>query len=148
MKLRIAENVRRPYAYALITSKPFVGKTIVNKLSEGYNLNMAVDERVNDELNTPSFGRPLRQVGNLTHAVRLAKLTNAILCVAYVTRTKGARFLLHIKPPVILDFTHFDKQALQDTVKQLDKQIDPIIREHLDQWYYASALHLSKSNTD
>ena len=144
MKLRIAENVRRPYAYALITAGPFIGKKIYNKLSEGYNLNLAVDEWVNDELNTPSFGRPRRQVGNLTLAVRLAKLTNAILCPAYVTRTKGARFLLHIKPPVILDFTHFDRQALQETVNQLDQLIDPIIREHIDQWFYGSAL----KNTD
>ena len=145
-QLKIAENVRRPYKHALLTNTPFVGKKIYNKLKDGYALSIAVDAFVNNELNTPSFGRPLSLTGNLAYAVRLAKLTNAIICPAYVTRKKGARFTLHILPPVIFDFTDFNKTKLHLAIAQLDKLLDPIIRKHIDQWYYGSALHFSKSD--
>lgn len=142
-KLRIAENIRRPYAHSLITNGPFVGKKIYNKLMNGYQLSIAVDEHINNELNTPSFGRPLHLSGNLTFAVRLAKLTNAVLCPVYATRTKGARFLLHILPARVYDFTNFGNGELRKTVKELDQLIDPIIRQHIDQWFYATTLNLS-----
>ena len=143
-KLRIAENVRRPYAHALITNSPFVGKTIYNKLTNGYFLNIAVDEFINNKLSAPSFGRPLEHTGNLNFAVRLAKLTNAIICPVYATRRKGAYFTLHILPPIEFDFTDFNRVKLQDAEAQLDKLIDPIIRKHFDQWYYCAAPNLSK----
>lgn len=145
-KMRIAENVRRPYADALITNGPFVGKKICNKLNEGYFLNIAVDEFMNNELTTPSFGRPINLTGNLSFAVRLAKLTNAVLCPAYLTRTKGARFVLHFLPAIAFDFTDFDTVKLREAVEQLDQLIDPIIRQYFDQWYYGSMLNLVDEN--
>ena len=139
-QLRIAENVRRPYAHGLITTGPSVGKKIYNKLRDGYHLNIAVDELVNGELNTPSFGRPQSLSGNLSLAVRFAKLTNAILCPVYATRTKGARFVVHIVSPVVLDFTQWDKAKLTSSISALDALMGSIIRKHLDQWYYNTAL--------
>lgn len=144
--LQIAKNTRREIAHILVTEGPFVGKKIYNKLREGHDLIMAVDEFVNDELNTPSFGRNLLIKGNLTRAVRFAKLTNAMLCPVYATRTQGARFLLHILPLIELDFADFDRIKLREAVAQLDSLIDPIIRQYFDQWYYAASLDLSKNN--
>jgi KDO2-lipid IV(A) lauroyltransferase len=145
-KLYIAENVRRPYAHALITNSPYVGKKIYNKLIDRYFLNIAVDEFINNKLSAPSFGRPLEHTSNLSFAVRLAKLTNAVICPVYTTRKNGAYFTLHILPPIMLDFTEFNRVKLQEAVSQLDQLIDPIVRKHFDQWYYCATPNLSKRN--
>lgn len=141
IQAKIAERVRRPYAHSLITSGPFVGKKIVNKLKEGYTLNIAVDECVKDEVNTPSFGRPLSRHGNLNLALRLAKLTGATLCPVYATRPKGARFVLHVLPSI--DPEIMTSKGL-DPFEVIDKMIGSVIGQHLEAWYYARALNLNK----
>ncbi|OGV26271.1 MAG: hypothetical protein A3F18_03760 [Legionellales bacterium RIFCSPHIGHO2_12_FULL_37_14] len=143
IKLKIAQRVRKPYEKYLIPNSPNVAIKIHRKLKQGYNLSLAVDEFIQDRLVIPSFGREINSTSNLTFAVRLAKLVNAILMPAYAVRTKGAHFNLHFEPPVMLNFANFDAQKLHKTVRQLDKLIDPIIRKHIDQWYYAIALELA-----
>ncbi len=143
-QLRIAEQVRRPYAHELITSGPFVGKKIYNKLKAGYTLNIAVDECVNEDITIPAFGRSLQLAGNLTFAVRLAKLTNAVFCPVYAMRTQGARFTVQVLPPVVFDFTEFDQGKLLEAVSTLNHTVESIIREHLDQWYYCAQYNTSQ----
>ncbi len=140
-KARIAERVRRPYAHSLVTSGPFVGKKIYNQLKAGYTLNIAVDECVNNKVNIPSFGRELPLTGNLSMAVRLAKLTKALLCPVYATRTKGAQFVVHVLPQIELDFKRLKSH---EVMRVLDAQLMSVIGQHLDQWYYAAALCLAK----
>ena len=142
-KLYIAEKVRRPYAKYLMPNTPNMAKKIYNKLTEGYTVCMAVDEFINNKLPIPSFGRSLGLSNNLAFAVRFAKLSNAVLCPVYAVRTKGARFQINIKPPVAFDFSDYNKQKLYDMVAELDLLIDPVIRQHIDQWHYAMALDLS-----
>ena len=142
-KLYIAEKVRRPYAKYLMPNTPNMAKKIYNKLMEGYTVFMAVDEFINNKLPVPSFGRPLDLSNNLAFAVRFAKLSNAVLCPVYAVRTKGSQFEINIKPPVAFDFSDDSKEKLYDMVAQLDSLIEPIIRQHIDQWHYAMALDLS-----
>jgi KDO2-lipid IV(A) lauroyltransferase len=144
-KFRIAENIRRPYAHALITNSPSVGKKLYNKLTEGYHLTIAIDEFVNGQLKTPSFGRPVSRSGNLKFAIRLAKLTNATLFIAYATRTQGARFLIHFLPPIIHDFTQIEQEKLHEVAKEIDALVDPIVRRHFDQWFYGASLNLNSA---
>lgn len=138
-KLKLAEKVRRPYAKYLMPNTPNMAKQIYNKLKEGYTVFMGVDEFINNKLPTPSFGRPLSLSNNLAYAVRFAQLTNAVLCPVYAVRTKGAQFEINIKAPIFFDFSDYDKEKCHDMVAQLDQLIDPIIRQHIDQWHYAMA---------
>ena len=141
-KLKLAEKARRPYAKHLIPNTPNMAKQIYNKLKEGYTVFMGVDEFINNKLPIPSFGRPLSLSNNLAFAVRFAQLTNAVLCPVYAVRTKGVQFEINIKAPVVFDFSDYNKQKLHGMVAQLDQLIDPIIRQHIDQWHYAMALDL------
>lgn len=141
-KLYLANKVRHVYANHLIPNTPNAAKKIYNKLKEGYTVSLAVDEFIHNQLNTPSFGRPINLSSNLAYAVRFAQLTNAVLLPIYSTRTTGARFSLHIEAPVFFDFNKANRQTLSEMVTELDQRIDPIIRQHIDQWYYAHALNL------
>ena len=139
VQARIAAKVRQPYMESLLTAGPHIAKQIYNKLMGGWNLNLAVDECVNNEVCAPSFGRPLNRKNNLTKAVRFAKLTNAILCPVYALRQNGARFVIHILEPVVFDF---EAITVNEAVMHLDTILDPIIRQYIDQWYYGISLNL------
>jgi KDO2-lipid IV(A) lauroyltransferase len=129
---RIAMSVRKVYADKLIEPGPTAGRQIIRSLKETGGLSMAGDEYMNGELLAPSFGRPLHLDGNLGRAVRLAKMTNAIIIPYYCLRKKGAYFQLHITPYMDLDFTGED--YLEKGVQVLDDAITPIIVANIDQW--------------
>ncbi len=129
---RIAMSVRKVFDGQLIEPGPSAGRQIIRSLKETGGLSMAGDEYLNGELLAPSFGRPLHLDGNLAAAVRLAKVTNAVIVPYYVVRLKGARFRMIIQPYVELDFS--GENFLHDGVKRLDDIITPIIVANIDQW--------------
>jgi KDO2-lipid IV(A) lauroyltransferase len=97
-----------------------------------------VDEFIRGRVQAPSFGRPLGVDANLAYAAQLAKKTNAALIPAYCLRLNdSARFRIHVLPPVELVDRDDPEAELRENIRILDSVIAPIIRQHLDQWYYA-----------
>jgi KDO2-lipid IV(A) lauroyltransferase len=139
---RIAMSVRKVFADQLIEPGPTAGRQIMRSLKETGGLSMAGDEYMNGELLAPAFGRPLHLDGNLGRAVRLAKITNAIIVPYYVLRTKGAHFRLHVTPHLDLDFS--GENYLEDGVRKLDEVITPIIVANLDQWLMLDNFKVAK----
>lgn len=138
-KMKIANNIRAPYANHLIKPHFSAGRKIYKKLISGHPLIIAVDEHVNGKLNGPSFGRDLSTSGNVVFALRLAKLTNAILLPVYTTRNNGANFTVTILPAMELDFENFNDADLKSAQIKIDEITDHIIRQNVDQWYYATS---------
>ena len=137
-QMKIAKNIRAPYADHLIKPHFSAGRKIYKKLISGHPLIIAVDEHVNGKLNGPSFGRELSASGNVTFALRLAKLSNAILLPFYTTRTSGANFTVTILPAMEFDFYNFNDTDLKAAQIKIDEITDHIIRQNVDQWYYAT----------
>jgi KDO2-lipid IV(A) lauroyltransferase len=131
---RIAESIRAVFEGQLIRPGPNAGHQMMRALKEHGALSLAADEYIAGELLAPSFGGPLRLDGNLGRAVRLAKLTNALICPFYCRRLEGATFALHCLPPVELDFTLRGDDYLRTAVKTLDAIITQTIVANLDQW--------------
>lgn len=139
---RTLNRVRRSYADKLIPPGPKAGFQMLRILKGNGAISMAGDEYVGGELFAPSFGRPVRLDGNLARAVRLAKLTDAVICPYYCSRLKGAHFRLEVLPPVPLDFeSDFPRRA----VEQLDAAITPVIVAHLDQWLMLDNFRLAET---
>lgn len=98
---------------------------------------MYVDELARDRVWAPAFGRPLRAEGNIAYIQRLARVAGAIIVPLYSTRVHGqARFEVTILPPLKLIDTGERDADIMANVAMIDATIDPIIRAHLDQWYY------------
>jgi len=86
----------------------------------------------------PAFGRALRVNGNIGNAVRLARLSNALIIPLYSERLgEQARFRVNVLPPVDLVDTGDRDADLLTNIGKIDALIDPIIRSHLDQWFFA-----------
>ncbi len=129
---KIAARARRRFTSQLIHAGPSAGRQILRLLLEKGYLSMAADEFQAGVLLAPAFGGALRLDGNLGRAVRLAKMTNALICLSYCVRIHGAHFEMTLLPPISLDLSGDD--YLSRGVELLDAAITSTIVTHLDQW--------------
>ena len=102
-----------------------------------------VDECIGPHVFAPAFGRPLQPAGNIAYAARLAWMTGAAVIPAYCVRVDdSARFNVTFGAPVDLAHGGDKKRDLMTNIGRINAVIEPIVREHLDQWYYLLDLEL------
>lgn len=93
-----------------------------------------LDEARGQQIHFPVFGGPLPHGGNLTLALRLARLSGALLVPVHLRRRlEGAHFMLHLGTPMDLSdpgATLTDDEA----ARQLDEYFSAVVRRHLDDW--------------
>lgn len=95
-----------------------------------------IDECIDDHVYAPAFGRPLKPEGNIAYVARLAVRTGAEIIPAYCVRLDDrARFKVTFLPPVAL-VRGRDDADLMANLAAINAVIEPIVREHLDQWYF------------
>jgi KDO2-lipid IV(A) lauroyltransferase len=95
-----------------------------------------VDEYINDHVYAPAFGRKLKPEGNIAFVARLAVRTGAEIIPAYCLRLDdSARFKVTFLPPVPLVRGRSEAE-LMTNIAAINAVIEPIVREHLDQWYF------------
>lgn len=126
-KVRMAQNVR------LLTPDLDGLLRVMSILKANGVVAMFGDDKRNSNMMGPLFGRPAHLKGNLAMAARLARRTGAQIIVAYCVRIGKIRFRLHFSKPIRLNCGECDPHA---DVDYLNSLIEPIILQHLDQWYY------------
>jgi Kdo2-lipid IVA lauroyltransferase/acyltransferase len=96
-----------------------------------------VDEEIRGRVQAPEFGRQPRTDGNMAYVARLAARTGAEIIPAYCMRLDdSAHFQVHFLPPVPLARGGAPGD-LMTNMAAINAVIEPIIRAHLDQWFYA-----------
>ncbi|WP_117194133.1 lysophospholipid acyltransferase family protein [Rhizobium terrae] len=108
----------------------------VKVLKEGGVISMFCDEGVSGKIRGPLFGRKPHLEGNLAVAVRLARMTGARIAPWYNIRTEGFRFDAFFLPAVVLPPEDKPGARLAEDILLLNSVIEPVILEHLDQWYF------------
>ncbi len=107
-------------------------------LKKGGVVSLLCDEAFAGEIRGPLFGRPAHLKGNLALAARLARRTGAKLCILNTVRQQAANFECHFSPAITLPGQHdarVDEDMLDD-VRFLNNLVEPIIKRHVEQWYY------------
>lgn len=95
------------------------------------------DELSRGRVWAPAFGRELRINGNIGNIVRLARLTNAVVVPIYCVRLgETANFRVVVLPPIELARTEDRDADIATNVAAIDRLITPVIRDHLDQWFF------------
>ncbi|TXJ27365.1 MAG: lipid A biosynthesis lauroyl acyltransferase [Afipia sp.] len=105
-------------------------------LETGGNLLMFCDEGFNGHIRAPFLGRPLHLEGNYALVARMARKTNALIWPLHITRETGARFKLAALEPFKLSTSDETREQLLEDVKLLNAVIEPMVREHPEQWYF------------
>lgn len=129
----IAEATRSRFDVDVLTPDRGGLLRALSILKENGVLALFPDEKRDDVMMAPLFGRPPHLKGNLALAAKLARRTGAQLVVVYCERVQETRFRLHFEGPFHMEPA--GGGALAD-VAFLNSRIEPAILRHLDQWYY------------
>lgn len=132
----IARHVRRRAGIDLLPPGRAAVRPALKRLQAGGTVIIFCDEGLQGRIRGPFLGRPPHLEGNLALVARLARLTGAALCPIHVERHGATRFHVRAGSPFHLPETSDPESALLDDVVRLNALIEPIVRAHLDQWYF------------
>jgi len=118
---------------ALIPKGPAGARLLLKSIKGGNHLGMLVDQKMNDGIPVPFFGRDVMTAPALAE---LALRYDCPVVPARVTRLKGARFRLSIIPPMQLARTG-DRQAdVAANMAQVNAIIEQWVRDTPEQWLW------------
>ncbi len=129
----IINDLRRRNGLRFLTRDHAGIRAAYKELMEGGLLAIFVDEARGGKLMAPLFGRPPHAEGNLAIAAKLARRSNAALVLCHVTRLPGERFRVNFSDAVAMPE---ESRGLLEDVAFLNSLIEPVILEHLEQWFW------------
>lgn len=132
----IADRLRIKLGYKLMPPGKDGIRPALKILKNGGVISIFCDEGVQGKIRGPFLGRPPHLEGNLAIVTRLARMTGATICPGYILRKEGAYFEAFALPPITLPPEETPGDRLVKDVVLLNDAIEPVIRAHLDQWYF------------
>ncbi|MPZ56566.1 MAG: hypothetical protein GEU91_08735 [Rhizobiales bacterium] len=137
----IVLDFRKRYGGALVPQGSAGARAAYRTLREMDGIFLSIDEIVDGFVTWPAFGRPLPLEGNIAFVARLAALADAVVVPAYCLRKNGgAQLDVCFLPPMDLVRTGNRKADLPVNIARINAVFEPLVRENLDQWYYANAI--------
>jgi KDO2-lipid IV(A) lauroyltransferase len=116
---------------------PAAALQALRTLKEGKPISIFCDEASANGLSTvPFFGRPAHLDSNYSIAVRLARKAKAAIIPFHCVRHERCRFKVKFGPLMRISGYDDRKEAVLDDVVRLNQVVEPIVRAHLDQWYW------------
>ncbi len=135
-KAWIAERVRTKAGLRFLPPGAEGIRPALRVLKNGGVVSMFCDEGFAGMIRGPFFGRKPHQEGNIAVAIRLARMTGATICPWYCLRTDDFRFEFEALEPIRLPAEDRPNARILDDMLLLNNAIEPIVRAHLDQWYF------------
>lgn len=118
---------------ALIPKGPSGARLLLRALKDGNHLGMLVDQKMNDGISVPFFGRPAMTASALAD---LALRFGCPVVAARVIRLNGCRFRLVIEPPFEMASTGNREADVAAGMARVNGIIEGWIREHPEQWLW------------
>jgi lauroyl/myristoyl acyltransferase len=133
-KLRQASRARWNVETLVIGEDPFAFLEVIKRLEGGATVALLVDRPpLPTAVTVELFGRPF--AGSIA-AAELARASGCVLLPVYLPRTSNA-YAAHVLPPIAYDRAALrDRGARQQLTQEIIRVFEPIIRQHLDQWYH------------
>jgi predicted RND superfamily exporter protein/lauroyl/myristoyl acyltransferase len=133
-QLRQASRARWQIETLVVGNDPLAFVEIIKRLEAGACVALLIDRpppasAVTVEL----FGRPFPAS---IAAAELARASGCALLPVYIP-WEGNAYAAHMLPPIAYDRASLrDRTARQQLTQQIVRTFEPIIRQHLDQWYH------------
>lgn len=106
---------------------------LVAALKKGRHLGLLVDQKLNDGIAVPFFGRDAMTAPALAE---LALRFDVPVVPARVVRLKGATFRVDVLPPMTFDLTGDRAADVFEIMRRINALIESWIREHPEQWLW------------
>lgn len=133
-ELRQASRARWDIETLVIGDDPFAFVEVIRRLEEGAAVALLVDRPPPaSAITVELFGKPFAAS---VAAAELARASGCVLLPVYLPRIKGT-YEAHILPPLTYERSALrERAARQQLTQRLISIFEPLIREHLDQWYH------------
>jgi Kdo2-lipid IVA lauroyltransferase/acyltransferase len=105
----------------------------IKLLREGGNPGLLVDQKMNDGIAVPFFGRDAMTV---TAPAELALRYKAAIVLARMERLGGAHFRLTLLPPLAIPEAASREAAVRQIMTRVNAQLEAWIRERPEQWLW------------
>lgn len=108
-------------------------KAIIKELKLGHHVSLLADQKMNDGLASPFFGREAMT------ASALAKMALKFECPILpfqVIRTDGVKCKVIYHPPLHVPKTGTNQDKKEALLKQMNDHIEAWVREHPEQWFW------------
>ncbi len=133
-QLRQASRARWNIETLVIGNDPFAFLEIIKRLESGATVALLLDRPpAPSAVEVELYGR---RFPASVAAAELARASGCVLLPVYIPRTKDS-YAAHILPPVEYDRPSLrDRANRQKLTQEIMRTFEPIIRQHLDQWYH------------
>lgn len=133
-QLRQASRARWNIETIVVGNDPFASLEIIRRLEAGAVIALLVDRPVaTSAVKVELFGKPF--AGSLA-AAELARASGCTLLPVYLPR-EGNTYSANVLPPIAYDRVSLrDATARRQLTQQIITTFEPVIRQHLDQWYH------------
>ncbi|MFN7039191.1 MAG: lipid A biosynthesis lauroyl acyltransferase [Alphaproteobacteria bacterium] len=128
---KIISNERVKNGINLISKGKGGIKALLRALKNKLNLAMLVDQKMNDGIEVPFFGKNAMTAPAI---VKLAAEYDMPIIPAQVIRTKGAYFEVNISQPIIVDKS--DSNYVYNNMLIINKMLEKWIIENPGQWFW------------
>lgn len=129
----IINDLRRRNGLRYLSQDQAGMRAAYKEVKEDGLLAIFVDEARNGRLMAPLFGRPPHAEGNLALAAKLARRSGCAIVLCHVTRLPQERFRVTFSDVIELPK---EPGGLLADVAFLNGVIEPVILEHLEQWFW------------
>lgn len=130
---RLLERARRPVGGAHHAKSPAGARALIKALKGGAHLGMLVDQKYNEGIAVPFFGREAMTAPALAEFALRFKVP---VVPARVERVKGARFKLTILPPMEIPDTGDRAADVKAAMTRINGLFESWIRERPEQWLW------------
>ena len=133
-ELRQASRSRWNIETLVIRDDPFTFLEIIRRLEAGATVALLIDRPpAPTAVTVDLFGRPFAAS---VAAAELARASGCLILPVYIPLV-GDAYEAHILPPVPYDRASLrDRAARQRLTQAIVRALEPLIRQHLDQWYH------------
>ncbi len=142
---RLAARVRKQLGFPVIPPGPLYRRYLPKLMRDGkQSILLHIDDHVADTVNFPLFGREPSSPSNLFRALKTARLFDAPIVPLLGYRTGSCQAKIHIHAPLMPEDIGASRHDMQAGVEYLNNIYEPVVRQHLDQWFMLPWLDLEK----
>lgn len=129
----LLRRLRRPVGGMDLPKGAQGARGLIAALRAGRSLALLSDQKMNDGISVPFFGREAMTAPALA---QLALRFGCPVIPAHCIRTDGAHFRLIVEPPVALPDSGDTHADIAATMRTVNAKIETWIREHPEQWLW------------
>jgi len=108
-------------------------RSLIKSIKSGHSITMLVDQKMNDGIEVPFFGRPAMTANAIA---KLALQYDYPLVGCQIVRTKESKFKVIIHPPLEVIKTGNMEKDSYNIMLQINQLLEKWIRQHPGQWFW------------